>query len=169
MVQTGGGQVVAAPCEAWCRIADGGSARGSSGDHLRRMSLNAESGLDHENRETAPRTEAGAAGGLRWGLAAVAAAVLLAIAFNWILPLIDWTTVDLRMPELFPPIHPVGRDFQVGVIGPAQAWLAGSDPYQVSGLVYPPATLLIGLAFNLLPRPYLSDILLILFACVAAV
>jgi hypothetical protein len=55
------------------------------------------------------------------------------------------------------------------VIGPAQDFLAGLDPYRVSGLVYPPATLLLGLAFNLLPRPYLADILLILFACVATV
>jgi hypothetical protein len=125
--------------------------------------------LDQENRQTAQRADADVARDLRWGIGAVAAGVLLAIAFNWIFPLIDWTTVDMRMPELFPPIHPVGRDFRVGVIGPAQALLAGSDPYQVSGLVYPPATLLIGLAFNLLPRPYLVDILLILFACVASV
>lgn len=125
--------------------------------------------MHHVNRESAPRVDADVARDLRRALDFIAAGVLLAIAVNWILPLIDWKTLDLRMPDLFPPIHPVGRDFRVGVIGPAQALLAGSDPYEVSGLVYPPATLLIGLAFNLLPRPYLVEILLILFACVAAV
>jgi SAM-dependent methyltransferase len=123
------------------------------------------------NRESAPRVDADVARDLRRALDFIAAGVLLAIAVNWILPLIDWKTLDLRMPQLLPPIHPVGRDFRVGVLYPAQGLLAGSDPYRVYGLVYPPATLLIGLAFNLLPadQAYLADVVLILFACVAAV